>query len=368
MYQALDYKNVRPLRIGYTTGSCAAAASEAAALMLLKGEVPQNILIRTPGGPEFEVRIEAAEFTESGAFCSVRKDSGDDPDITNGVMISADVQKAGAGIEIRAGTGVGKVTKPGLLRGVGEPAINPGPCRQITEAVTRVAKGQGYEGGFIVTISVEGGEELAKRTYNPKLGIEGGISILGTSGVVEPMSEKAVIGTIRLEIDSLYASGERRLLLCPGEYGTEFARDVLKLEISKSVKCSNYIGEALDHAGYRGFKDILLVGHAGKLVKLAAGIMNTHSMVADGRREIVAAHAAICGASKETLEKIMGAVSIDAMVEVLENERLREAVFSSIGKAIGEQLATRLSGRAEANFIMFTKKYGILCRSENWII
>ncbi len=364
MYDVFDYKNACSLRIGYTTGTCAAAASEAAAMLLLKKEAPLKIRIKTPAGPSFDIRVEDAELKGASASCGVRKDSGDDPDVTNGVRIFAEVQKSEPGIEIKGGDGIGTVTKPGLFRNIGEPAINEGPLKQITEALSRIAEECGYKGGFTVTISAEGGEELAKRTYNPRLGIEGGISILGTTGIVEPMSGRAITDTIKLELDSLYAEGERHLLICPGEYGAEYARDVLKLDITKAVKCSNFIGEALDHAAYRGFRDILIVGHAGKLVKLAAGIMNTHSLVADGRKEIVTAHAAICGASKETLALLMEAVSVDAMAELLEKESLKEKVFYSIGEAIKERLSSRLRGRSRAGFIMFTKKYGLLCRSE----
>ncbi len=363
MYDVLDYKNGCSLRIGYTTGTCAAAATEAAALLLLKKEAPLKISVKTPAGPNFEIGVEGAELKEGSAYCGVRKDSGDDPDVTNGIRIFAEVKKSEYGIEVKGGAGIGKVTKRGLFRNVGEPAINEGPLKQITEALNRVAGECGYKGGFMVTISAEGGEELAKRTYNPRLGIEGGISILGTTGIVEPMSGRAITDTIKLEIDSLYAEGERHLLICPGEYGVEYSKDVLKLDITKAVKCSNFIGEALDHAAYRGFRDILIVGHAGKLVKLAAGIMNTHSLAADGRKEIVTAHAAICGASRGTLGQIMEAVSIDAMAELLDKENLKEKVFYSIGEAIKERLRIRLGGRSEAEFIMFTKKHGLLCQS-----
>ena len=207
------------------------------------------------------------------------------------------------------------------------------------------------------------GEALAAQTYNGHLGIVGGISILGTSGIVEPMSEKALVDTIRLELDSLYAQGQRIAFLCPGNYGADFARDTLGLDLERAVKCSNFIGEAFDHAVYRGYPEILLVGHAGKLVKMAAGVMNTHSSVADARQEIFTAHAALCGAPRETLEGLMAAISVDACVELLDEVNLRQPVLSRIGRAMETRIALRMKGQARVEFIMFTGKYGVLAES-----
>lgn len=351
------------LRRGWTTGSCAAAAAQAAALLLLTGTAPMEIELRTPAGPVFRLPVEQPERTEDAAVCTVRKDAGDDPDVTNGVRITAAVRCAESGVRIEGGTGVGRVTRPGLSVPVGEAAINPGPRAQIAAALKRAARESGYTGGFSVVISAENGVELAKQTYNAHLGIVGGISILGTSGVVEPMSEKALVDTIRLELDSRYAAGQRIAFLCPGNYGADFARDTLGLNLEHAVKCSNFIGETLDHAVYRGFADILLVGHAGKLVKLAAGVMQTHSSVADGRQEIFTAHAALCGAGRETLAGLMDAVSADACIDLLEAAGLREAVMARIGAAIEKRLALRLRGRSRAEFVMFTGKYGMLAQS-----
>lgn len=353
----------RELRRGWTTGSCAAAAAQAAATLLLTGKAPAVVALRTPAGLVFDLPVEQPHWQDGAAVCAVRKDAGDDPDVTNGVRIFAAVRRARAGIAIAGGAGVGRVTKPGLSVPVGEAAINPGPRAQIAEAAARAAQAAGYDGGFQIVISAENGENLAKQTYNEHLGVIGGISILGTSGVVEPMSERALIDTIRLELDALHAAGQRIAFLCPGNYGADFARDTIGLDLARAVKCSNFIGDALDHAAFRGFGDILLVGHAGKLVKLAAGVMNTHSSVADGRQEVFAAHAALCGASRETLEGLMQAVSVDACIDLLDREGLRDAVLARIGKEIEKRLALRLRGRARAEFVMFTTQYGILAQS-----
>ena len=361
--QHIAYHGGQALRRGWTTGTCAAAAAEAAALLLLTGRAPVELRLETPGGLTFTLPVEQPHIDGDAAVCTVRKDAGDDPDITNGVGISATVCRAEPGVAIDGGAGVGRVTRPGLAMPVGAAAVNPGPRAQITAALGRAARACGYTGGFSVIISAENGEELAKQTYNGHLGVVGGLSILGTSGIVEPMSEKALVDTILLELDSLYAGGQRTAFLCPGNYGADFARDTLGLDLEKAVKCSNFIGEALDHAVFRGFQDILLVGHAGKLVKLAAGVMNTHSSVADGRQEIFTAHAALCGAGQETLEGLMQSISVDACIELLDREHLREPVLARIESEIEKRLALRLRGRGHVEFILFTARYGILAQS-----
>ncbi|HIV97409.1 MAG TPA: cobalt-precorrin-5B (C(1))-methyltransferase CbiD [Candidatus Agathobaculum stercoravium] len=361
--QHIAYHGGQALRRGWTTGTCAAAAAQAAALLLLTGRAPAELRLDTPGGLTFTLPVEQPHLDGDAAVCTVRKDAGDDPDITNGVGITAAVRRAPEGVMIDGGAGVGRVTRPGLAMPVGAAAINPGPRAQITAALERAARECGYTGGFSVIISAENGEELAKQTYNGHLGVVGGLSILGTSGIVEPMSEKALVDTILLELDSLYAGGQRTAFLCPGNYGADFARDTLGLDLEKAVKCSNFIGEALDHAVFRGFDDILLVGHAGKLVKLAAGVMNTHSSVADGRQEIFTAHAALCGAGWETLEGLMQSISVDACIELLDREHLREPVLARIESEIEKRLALRLRGRGHVEFILFTAKYGILAQS-----
>ena len=361
--QHIAYHGGQALRRGWTTGTCAAAAAQVAALLLLTGKAPAELRLETPGGLTFTLPVEQPHLDGDAAVCTVRKDAGDDPDITNGVGITAAVRRAPEGVMIDGGAGVGRVTRPGLAMPVGAAAINPGPRAQITAALERAARACGYTGGFSVIISAENGEELAKQTYNGHLGVVGGLSILGTSGVVEPMSEKALVDTILLELDSLYAGGQRTAFLCPGNYGADFARDTLGLDLEKAVKCSNFIGEALDHAVFRGFDDILLVGHAGKLVKLAAGVMNTHSSVADGRQEIFTAHAALCGAGRETLEGLMQSISVDACIELLDREHLREPVLARIESEIENRIDLRLRGRGHVEFILFTAKYGILAQS-----
>lgn len=358
------------LRTGWTTGSCAAGAAYAAVLLLCTGQTPNTVRLQTPKGILFTLPVETISRTEKNAVCGVRKDAGDDPDVTNGILINANVEKLNrTGVEIIGGEGIGRVTKPGLSCPVGTAAITPAPRAQITAAVESAARQARYSGGFRVTISAENGAAIAKQTYNEQLGIIGGISILGTTGIVEPMSERALIDTIRLELDSVAAQGQKIALLCPGNYGEEFIKESLNVPIERSVKCSNFIGDALDWALYRGFAGILLVGHAGKLVKLAAGIMNTHSKTADGRREIFTAHAALCGASPATLNALMNAVSVDACIEILNQVNLRTPVLQHIAAAIQERLNLRVRGEIPVAFVMFTQRFGVLAQSpEIWKI
>lgn len=359
----LIYKNCKALRRGYTTGSCAAAAAQAAAFMLLSGEAPAWVVLHTPSGDDLRLTPEQVHWEGTSAVCAIRKDSGDDPDVTNGIRIFAAVSRGTDGVLIEGGAGVGRVTRPGLACPVGAAAINPGPRQQITAAVRQAAQSCGYQGGLRIVISAENGEEIAKHTYNSHLGVQGGISILGTSGIVEPMSEQALMDTTHLELDSVFASGQRIAFLCPGNYGADFARDHLGLNLERAVKCSNFIGDALDYAAFKGFPDILLVGHAGKLVKLAAGVMNTHSSVADGRQEVFTAHAALCGAPADTLRALMDSVTVDACIDLLDAVGLREAVLARIGQAIETRLAARLRGRARIEYLMFTNQYGVLAQS-----
>lgn len=365
--ESLVYKNQTALRRGYTTGSCAAAAAQAAALLLLTGQVAEYIVLHTPKGIVLQLYPEQVHMDGQAAVCCVQKDSGDDPDVTNGIRIFAKVSKIKQGIDLAGGTGVGTITRPGLAVPVGQPAINPKPQEQICAAVEKIMQQAGYQGGLLVTISAEHGEEIAKQTYNAHLGIVGGISILGTSGIVEPMSEAALMDTTHLELDSLYETDPERVLICPGNYGADFARDTLGLVLERAVKCSNFIGDALDYAVWKGFHKIFLVGHAGKLVKLAAGIFNTHSSVADGRQEIFAAHAALYGAPPGVLRTLMDAVTVDACIAALDTCGIREQVFQSIAESMTARLNRRLhlQEKAEIGFLMFTNQNGILAQSDN---
>ena len=283
------YRGTKKLRCGYTTGSCAAGAAKAAAKMLLTGEQITQISLMTPAGIPLTLDILEPQRTADAVSCAVRKDSGDDPDITNGILIYAAVSKCESGITITGGEGVGTVTKPGLDQPVGAAAINSTPRRMIADALSEAAAEYSYPGGFHVTISAPEGALLAQKTFNPRMGIQGGISIIGTSGIVEPMSNAALIETIRTEANMRRAAGQENLLLTVGNYSDTFLQSFRPEFAGRAVMCSNFIGDALDIGVTLGFRRILLIGHIGKLVKLGSGIMNTHSSYADGRMETLIA-------------------------------------------------------------------------------
>ena len=351
------------LRCGYTTGTCAALAAAAAARLLLTGRAPETVSLHTPKGWNVEVPVETPCLEGGAACCCVTKDGGDDVDATHGLPICARVEAiAGEGILLQGGSGVGRVTRPGLDQPVGEWAINHIPRQMIREAVDAVRRELDEPGGLCVAIFVPGGEEAARKTFNPHLGIEGGISILGTSGIVEPMSVKAIVETTALELRQAAASGARRMVLTPGNYGMEFlARGGVALPAGVPVvRCSNFIGEALDGAGAEGFSSVLLVGHIGKLVKLAGGIMNTHSRWADGRAELFCAHAALCGADRDTARALMDSATADQCLAVLDRAGLRAAVMSSLLEAVQRHLDRRAAGQFAVGAVTFSNQYGLL--------
>ena len=258
------------MRYGFTTGSCAAAAAKAAAYMLLTGREKHEITITTPKGILYHARMEEISRTEHSVRCAVRKDGGDDPDITTGTLIFAEVswqeqkQEKDCGkpqILITGGAGVGTVTRPGLDQPVGSAAINHVPREMIEKEVRRICALCDYNGKLQVTISVPEGEEIAQKTFNPRLGITGGISILGTSGIVEPMSSQALLDTIQVELRQKKAMGQQMIAVTPGNYGLDFMKEAFAYDLDKSVKCSNFIGNTIDMAAETGFCGMLLTGH-----------------------------------------------------------------------------------------------------------
>jgi cobalt-precorrin-5B (C1)-methyltransferase len=396
------------LRCGYTTGTCAALAAAAATRILLTGRAPETVSLMTAKGILVEVAVDecGAERTDgetvdhtagetktegldgaelTSAWAAIPKDAGDDADVTDGLLIRADVTKADTpGIHIDGGRGVGRVTKPGLDQPVGNAAINSGPRRMIEAAVRAACEELGYDpdemgpgavceapetdrqngGGLNVVVSVPEGEAAAKKSFNPKLGIEGGISILGTSGIVEPMSEQALVDTIEVELKQV-AVDSKELILTPGNYGSDYiaGHDLDSLGIPV-LKFSNFLGETLDMITGTQVETVLLVSHVGKLSKVAAGIMNTHSKYADGRNDIFCAHAAVCGGSTSLCRELMGAATTDACIELLEGEHLREHVIRSILQAVQAKLEHRVAGKYRIGALMFSNVYGLLGMTE----
>ncbi|MBS7045623.1 MAG: cobalamin biosynthesis protein CbiD [Eubacterium sp.] len=358
-------KGSKKLRCGFTTGTCAAAASAGAARMLLSGKVIENITVITPSGNSVTVGLTDIKKENDYVSCAVQKDSGDDPDLTYKILVYSTVSYEKSGITVDGGEGVGRVTKKGLKQQIGEAAINPVPRKMIEEQLKTAASDYSYDGGLKAVISVPMGIQIAKKTFNPRLGIEGGISILGTTGIVEPMSEQALIDTISVELDVRKAQNEEFIIVTPGNYGQDFLRDNLGIAVDKCVKCSNFIGDTIDMCIEKGFKSMLLVGHIGKLSKLGCTIYNTHSRYADGRMEAFALCAALCGAEREVLENILGCITTDAALEILKKEGIFDKTIKMLEKRIDRSLKLRAKGSIEIGMITFSEEYGILCKTEN---
>ena len=355
----------RQLRLGYTTGSCAAAASKAALKMLLTGKEVRTISILPPKGIPLTLQVEQITMEQDRVSCAIRKDGGDDPDITSGSLIFSEVSFCPEpGILIDGGLGVGRVTKRGLDQPVGNAAINSVPRRMIRENLEEVLKLYDCSRGLRVIISVPEGEKLAKKTFNPRLGIVGGISILGTTGIVEPMSEKALLDTIRVELNQRKAAGADYVLLTPGNYGSDFIRDSIGIDPNLAVQSSNFIGDTLDMCKDLGFRGALLIGHIGKLVKLAGGMMNTHSKYGDCRMEILASHAGAAGLPAPLVGEMLGCVACDDGIRILDQEGLRQKTMASLMGKIQEHLSHRAQ-EMEIGAITFSKEYGLLGETPN---
>jgi cobalt-precorrin-5B (C1)-methyltransferase len=321
--------------------------------MLLTGAASQTVTLATPSGAVLTLDVLDGAIARSVASCAVQKDGGDDPDVTNGCLVYAHVSLRPEGVEISGGEGIGRVTKPGLDRPVGAHAINSVPLRHIREECEAVCREHGYEGGLSVVISIPGGEKIAKRTFNPRMGIKGGLSVLGTTGIVEPMSEAAVAETLRAELSLLYEAGHREVVLTVGNHAESFARNVLRLGPEPRVKCANFIGEILSAAAEKGFARVLLIGHIGKLVKLGIGITNTHSGHGDGRMETLIACALEAGAPIETLRSIRDCVSTDAALDCLTEAELFDKTIAVLRERISDTLESRVAGTLRVNVVCF---------------
>lgn len=389
------------MRYGFTTGSCAAAASKAATYMLLTGKIKEEIQITTPKGIVYNAKIEDIQKGEGYVSCAVRKDGGDDPDITTGMLVysrvSLNESEAGtngangddageamgvngdesgkamgatggvAGAEriiIDGGEGVGRVTKPGLDRPVGDAAINTVPREMIKAAVNDICDLYDYDGALQITISVPGGEELAQKTFNPKLGIEGGISIIGTSGIVEPMSTQAIKDTIKIELRQRYESGFDYVAISPGNYGLDYMKNTYGYDLDKSVKCSNFIGDTMDMAKELGFKEVLYVGHVGKLIKVAGGIMNTHSKEGDSRMEILSYLAIQRSDDINSIREMSKSVTTEEAAKILKRMGICDEVMKDANDRICRNLERRAGDEIKVQCIMFSKELGELSVSD----
>ena len=386
--EALVYKDKKMLRRGYTTGTCAALAAQGAVSFLVSGIWPETAELMTPAGQMVRVPLMEKKAGNGAASCAVKKDAGDDPDVTDGLLIFAQArflpENAGNAREadhgtgtasarerrviIDGGEGVGRVTKAGLDQPVGAAAINSVPRRMIEAAVTEVLEEAGLDRPVEILIFVPGGEKTAEKTFNPVLGITGGISILGTSGIVEPMSEEALIETIRAHMQVLRSEGRRFAAAVPGNMGERFLWSYLEREgIGKipAVVCSNFVGRTLDMAGELGFSGFLLAGHLGKLVKLGCGIMNTHSKEGDGRMETLLACALRAGAGTGTLKRIQEANTTEQALEELKAAGILKETMGALLERMDWYMRRRVPEILETGILVFDAAGTLLGATEN---
>lgn len=360
----------KEFRKGFTTGSCGAAAAKAALYMLLTGSVKDEIEIITPGGAVFRTEVEDIFREGNRVRCAVVKDGGDDPDVTTGLHVTAEVraeERADGSLEIQieGGPGVGRVTLPGLDQPVGNAAINRVPRQMIEKELSEVAELLDFRGRIRVILSVPGGEAAAERTFNPRLGIEGGISILGTTGIVEPMSTRAILDTIRVELNQRKALGDRIAAVSPGNYGLNFMKETYGYDLNRSVKCSNYVGDTVDMVREMDFRGMLLTGHIGKLIKVSGGIMNTHSKEGDARMELLAAGVIRAGGSMDTLRGILNCRVTEEALGIIQGESpalLRKSMESVMDRIL-YYLRKRAGEELPVECILYSNEFGLLAAS-----
>ncbi|MCX8119164.1 MAG: cobalt-precorrin-5B (C(1))-methyltransferase CbiD [Desulfobacterota bacterium] len=333
------------LRKGYTTGTCAQAAAKAAGLMLATGKKVESVEVETPSGLKLRLPIIDPALGEGFARCGIVKDAGDDPDVTHGTKIYAEVRFVeGRGVTIKGGEGVGIVTRPGLAVPVGQHAINPTPRKMILRELSEIfSEGRGLE----VIITVPDGESLARRTFNPQLGIVGGISILGTTGIVEPKSIDAYKTSLSLRLDVLRAEGERKATLVLGYVGERYCREILGLSGESFIKIGDHVGFMLEECSKKGFEEVLLIGHIGKLVKVAAGQFDTHFRFGDRRMETIAHYAKLKGASPDVVEAILREKTAEAKIPIL-----KEAALTRVFQEVALEVVRRIKGLLERDLLI----------------
>lgn len=348
---------MKKLREGFSTGSCMTGGAAAAALWLTTGTCPEVVEVETPIGRTLYLDV----IPKEKGVCGIVKDAGDDPDVTNGseVITKVELLPEDGAITFVGGDGIGTVTEEGLKLPVGEPAINPVP-RQMTERALRKIIG---DRGAVVTVSIPGGEELAKKTFNPRLGVLGGLSVLGTTGIVRPMSEEAMKDSLLVELDMYARQGHHAILFVLGTTG-ENALKAQYGEFRCILQVSNYIGFMIEEAVERGFTDILIGGFVGKLVKVASGTMNTHSHVADGRLETICTHAALHGASRDVIERIYSCVTTKAAMKIVEEEGLTD-IWKDMAERASAHCRKTAHGMARVGVVFLDAENRVLAESEN---
>jgi cobalt-precorrin-5B (C1)-methyltransferase len=358
-YTIVDGKR---LKKGYTTGSCAAGAAKAAAQLYFNKELPQHVSIDLPSGGTLTLQIVGGELSESGAKCGVIKDGGDDPDVTHGLQVWVEVvpEPGKASVTFMAGPGVGTVTKYGLPVQVGEPAINPVPRQMIANELAQVLP---PNWGASVIVSVPGGEEAARKTLNPKLGVVGGISILGTTGIVNPMSEEAFKTSLVPQLIQAKTLGFKTLVLVPGRIGAKRASEIYGIPSEATAEMSNFVGFMLMECRALGFKEVILMGHISKLIKVAAGVFHTHNRVADARFETLATHCALLGMCQDDLQTLMDHITIEGALDLVE-EKGFQAVYPRLAAQVSKRATEHTYGELQVGTVLLNMAGQVLGMDE----
>ena len=394
------YIDGKKYRRGYTTGSCATGASKAAVYMLITKNRINTINIDTPKGIPLSLKVDNINISDTFVECSIKKDGGDDIDATHTMDIYARAEIVSKNdknkeyltlkdidglsnnsesqselykfIRVYGGIGIGVVTKKGLSVDVGKPAINPTPLKMINHEIRNLI-GDNFESilgnnkVLKITIFAPQGEAVAKKTFNPRLGIVGGISIIGTTGIVEPMSDEGWKKSLSIELQMKKEQGLDKIILVPGNHGEQFIREKLNLDIKYVVRTSNFIGYMIKEAQRLGYKKILMAGHIGKFIKISAGIFNTHSKVADARSEILVANLALMGATYEFLNKINQCLTTEEAVELINNSEYRQ-VYNILSNKCRERVKQYLnedSDDIDVEVIIFSMDKSLLGKSDN---
>ncbi|HBF4444239.1 TPA: cobalt-precorrin-5B (C(1))-methyltransferase [Clostridioides difficile] len=394
------YIDGKKYRRGYTTGSCATGASKAAVYMLITKNRINTINIDTPKGIPLLLKVDNINISDTFVECSIKKDGGDDIDATHtmdiyaraeivakndknkGYLTLKDIDSLSTNSECKSelykfirvygGIGIGVVTKKGLSVDVGKPAINPTPLKMINHEIRKLI-GDNFESilgndkVLKITIFAPQGETVAKKTFNPRLGIVGGISIIGTTGIVEPMSDEGWKKSLSIELQMKKEQGLDKIILVPGNHGEQFIREKLNLDIKYVVRVSNFVGYMIKEAQRIGYKKILMAGHIGKFIKVSAGIFNTHSKVADARSEILVANLALMGARYEFLNKINQCVTTEEAVELINNSEYRE-VYNILSNKCRERVKQYLNENSDdidVEVIIFSMDKSLLGESDN---
>lgn len=338
------------MRNGLTTGTCAAAAAKAATIALVHGKTVEHVEIRLPGGSTVNIPIVESSIHSDVSVASVRKDAGDDPDVTDKAIVRASVYyDSGNDVVIKGGEGIGLVTKPGLSVDMGKHAINPVPMSMIKNSVREVT-----DRGVTVIIEIPGGRILAEKTFNPRLGIVGGLSILGTSGIVKPFSCDAIRDTLKLAVRVAIASGITQPVLTPGRIGRRAVDRLFSLPEEQVIEVGNEWGFILERISCQDFDRILIVGHPGKLSKILMGYWDTHS-----KRSPSAAPYVIDMIASMFEEPGESFLTVEAALDSLTPERL-EIFAASLAGRINETVKLKLGSRIEASTILINLKSEVI--------